>query len=212
LQYIHGQVEFFSCHFKVTRDVLIPRQETEILIDKIYQELSPLSLHGKKLWDLCTGSGCMGIALKKKLPSLEVTLSDLSNGALAIAKENANLNEVVVNFLQGDLLAPFQGKKTDFVVCNPPYISENEFQTLDSEVKNFEPRMALVSGNSGLEFYERLAKELPSFLNRGAKVWLEIGAGQGNALLSLFDKGPWKQFRCEQDWAGHDRFFFLEIE
>lgn len=207
--YIHGSVAFYECTLKVTPDVLIPRQETEILVDKISTEIAGQELQGKALWDICTGSGCMGVALKKRFPQLQVTLSDLSERALQIASENAQLNGVEVELVQGDLLAPFQGRKADYIVCNPPYVTEAEFVSLDREVKDFEPKMALVSGSSGLEFYHRLAKELPSHLKPGGRLWLEMGTGQGEALLKLFQQAPWKGTQVQADWAGHDRFLTL---
>lgn len=210
-QYIHGEVQFMDCTIKVTPDVLIPRPETEILVDKIIKDLSTIDLAGKTLWDICCGSGCIGIALKKKFPELEVFLSDLSSAALAIAKENAKINEVSVSFYEGDLLKPFAGKKADFIVCNPPYIAESEWDALDTEVKH-EPRMALISGKTGLEFYERFASQLINYLHPKGRTWFELGTGQGAAILNLFERVPGARCRVEKDWSGHDRFFFLEIE
>lgn len=216
LQHIRGFVEFYGCEIKVTPDVLIPRQETEILIDMVAKRLSEDEknggLKGKVLFDVCTGSGCIGIALKKKFPDLKVILSDISVKALDIAKENAKKMEVDVEFLIGDLLQPFQGKKCDYFLCNPPYIAEKEYQTLEPEVKNYEPKQALISGNTGFEFYEKLARELPGFLKSKALGFLEIGRGQGPHVLSLFSNEPWINCRFERDWSSHDRFFFLEIE
>ena len=97
-------------------------------------------------------------------------------------------------------------------MCNPPYVSEEEFEELDKEVKNFEPSNALLGGATGLLFYERLSKALPDFLFPGARVWLEIGSRQGAAVLSLFSEKHWKKAQVKQDWSGKDRFFFLEIE
>lgn len=212
LAYIHGEVEFYQCRFKVNPSVLIPRQETEILTDKIVCEMRQDNLEGKILWDVCCGSGCIGIAIGKKFPQLQVVLSDLSFEAIAVAKENAAINGVSALFSQGDLLSPFEGKKADYIICNPPYVSEQEYQTLEREVRDHEPHCALVSGSTGLEFYMRLAHSLPDFLSPCGKAWMEMGAGQGNAILSLFNQPCWKQKRVESDWAGHDRFFFLENE
>lgn len=206
--YIHGNVEFHGCTLKVSPQVLIPRQETALLVDKIITTLENVDLNGKVLWDLCCGSGCIGISLKKRFPQLTVVLSDLSPEALKIARENSVQNNVSVEFLQGDLLAPFSGKKADFIISNPPYISESDWTGLDREVRDFEPRMALVGGNSGLEFYERLSAAVFGYLNPHARLWLEMGTGQGESILTLF-KGKGK---VERDWAGHDRFFSLENE
>lgn len=284
-QYIEGSVKFFGCRFKVDPHVLIPRQETEILVDTItdylqkeaifaqdapyftfsscseFQENLPvpkgcaeilsaskyscakaieelafddafegdLSLKDesgsffqclptsdavearrlykrKTLLDLCTGSGCMGIALKKRFPALNVYLSDISPEALAVARENAAANDVEVVCLQGDLFAPLDGIKVDYLVCNPPYIAEAEYEHLSREVKDFEPRLALVSGESGLEFYERLALELPGHLNLNARIFLEIGSNQGPAVIKLFSQPIWKDAALLKDWSGHDRF------
>jgi release factor glutamine methyltransferase len=211
-QYISGAVEFLGCKIAVTTDVLIPRQETEILTDKIIQVLSKEDLDGKTLWDVCCGSGCIGIAIKKRFPKLNVILSDLSEKALLIAKKNALTNEVNVSLLHGDLLTPFAGQKADFFVCNPPYIAEYEYVTLDPEVKDFEPKQALISGPTGLEFYSRLSAELPHHLQPGAKAWLEMGYQQSKALKSLFLDPQWKKAESEKDWSGKERFFLLEIE
>lgn len=210
--YISGQVEFYGCVIQVNKAVLIPRQETEILADKIAQVLRFLPLKGKRFLDLCCGSGCLGIAMKKKFPDLEVILSDLSHEALEVAKANALKNDVHVEFLEGDLLEPIKNGKVDLIVCNPPYISEDEYAALSPEVRNFEPKSALVGGQDGLQFYRRLKEALPLHLYPSGKVWLEIGSGQGMDVLKLFSGPIWKSVRLEKDWAGHDRFISLEIE
>lgn len=196
-EYVVGQVEFFHCLIQVDSRVLIPRPETEILVEMLSKKL-------KKgvVWDVCTGSGCIGIALKKACPELDVTLSDISTDALALAASNARLNEVEVEILQGDLLEPFKGKKADFIICNPPYISSGEFLHLDPSVRNFEPHLALVGGERGVEFYERLERDLPP----DANCFFEIGSGQGAQVNEIF--GGKGTIHC--DWAGHPRFFFLE--
>ncbi len=199
LEYVVGKVDFFGAEIQIDSRVLIPRPETEILVEKIAKEAKR-----GVLWDLCTGSGCIGIALKKANPELEVTLSDLSEEALQVAKKNAELNGVHVQFVQGDLLKPFRGQKADWIVCNPPYISEKEYLQLDPSVRDFEPKMALVSGLSGLEFYERLA-EVDKFLQEGGKCFFEIGAGQKEALVKLFPNA-----RIEADWANYPRFLFAK--
>ncbi|SPJ31678.1 peptide chain release factor N(5)-glutamine methyltransferase [Candidatus Protochlamydia amoebophila] len=213
LAYIQGSIDFYGCSIQVNPFVLIPRQETEILVDKISTYLShQKKLSGKILWDLCSGSGCIGIALKKKFPQLHVISSDLSSAALSLARSNAQDNQVEVEFLQGDLLEPFEGRRAHFIICNPPYISEAEFKDLDLEVKEFEPKMALVGGETGLEIYQRLAEILPNYLYPHAKIWFEIGYKQGDSLKKIFKSSYWKRAFLENDWAGHHRFFFLENE
>jgi release factor glutamine methyltransferase len=165
---------------------------------------------GASLWDLCTGSGVLGIALKKAAPRLMVTLSDIDPAVLSLAEENARLNGVEIEGVAGDLLAPFEGRKVDAVVCNPPYISAKEYLDLDPSVRDYEPKQALVGGERGTEFYERLAEELPSHLEPGGQLFLEIGASQGEVVKKIFNKEPWKNGELIQDWSGKNRFFFLE--
>ncbi len=207
-QYIRGKVDFLSCEMMVNPAVLIPRQETEILADKIIQSLPQEEFI---LWDICTGSGCLGIAIKKNRPLLKVTLSDVSVEALEVAKKNAAANDVDVAYLHGDFLEPFAGCKAHVVVCNPPYIREDEFQALAREVRDYEPKKALISGATGLEFYERLANELPDYLFPGAVLWCEIGAGQGQTVKDLFSTQSWKDPFYEADWSGNDRFFRVSL-
>lgn len=208
LQYIMGEVSFMECELELNPDVLIPRQETEILLDKVFSEVK----EARRAWDICTGSGALAIGLKKRFPDLLVEASDISLQALQLAKKNALRNKVEINFLNGDLLSCFKGQKTDLILCNPPYISEEEYLLLEKEVLHYEPKTALVAGKKGFEFYERLAIELPYFLNPQARVCLEIGKDQGNKVLEIFNSPVWKQKRLEKDWSGHDRFFFLEFE
>ncbi len=200
IDYILGEVEFFGCKLKVGPGVLIPRQETEILLEHICKSIDGLE---KRALDLCTGSGCIAAALKTRYPEMEMVGVDLSEEALAIARQN----HLEVTWLKGDLTAPVAGQKFDLVVCNPPYVSEDEYPDLEPSVRDFEPKMALVGGKTGTEFYERLAQELPSILNPGAKIFFEIGSGQGDALQKIFSEGPWEDLRTLQDWSGHDRFF-----
>jgi release factor glutamine methyltransferase len=212
IEYIVGEVSFYQCSIAVNSDVLIPRPETEILVDLACKQLKLQDLSQAAAWDLCTGSGCIGIAVKKACPELQMTLVDLSEEALAMAADNALRNEVDVEVVQGDFLQPLCGRKVDVVLCNPPYVSAYDYLALDPSVKDFEPKLALVGGEDGLDFYRRLKRDLPSHLNPGARIFLEVGTGQGSALMDLFSGEEWKNARVEKDWAGHDRFFFLEFE
>ncbi len=198
-QYIVGEVEFLGCRIQVNKNVLIPRQETEILADRILKELPTEPV---EIWDVCTGSGCIGVALKKKRPDCKVVLSDISEEALSVARENTKDIEI----LQGDLLKPFQGRKADLIVCNPPYIFESDYSRLDKEVREWEPKIALVGG---LEFYKRLAEELPGYLRPGAKVYFEMGTGMGEQVNNLFQGPFWKKKEVLQDWSSHDRYLVL---
>ncbi len=212
LEYVIGEVEFCGCRFRVDSRVLIPRPETEILMELVAAELDPIDFRGKVAWDLCCGSGCIGLSLKRRFSEISVWLSDLSSDALSLAEENAQLNQLKVSFMKGDLLAPFCGMKADFVFCNPPYVSSVEYEVLAPSVKNYEPKLALVGGETGLEFYGRLALELPFFLNPRARVFLEIGSSQGEDIFKIFSSSCWIRKEVRKDWAGLDRFFFLEIE
>lgn len=212
VEHIIGEVSFYHCDISVNSGVLIPRPETEILVDGACRMLKAEDLHQKIAWDLCTGSGCIGIAVKKACPELHVCLSDLSEKALEMAAANAVKNGVEVEILQGDLLVPFAGRKADLIFCNPPYVSSQEFFTLDRSIKDYEPQQALIAGDDGLSFYRRLCSELPAHLNTHAKIFFEIGTGQGDAIKNIFSGREWKNRRVEKDWAGHDRFFFLEFE
>ena len=212
VEYIVGEVVFYHCDISVGPGVLIPRPETEILVDSACRMLRTADLYQKTAWDLCTGSGCIGIAVKKACPDLNICLSDLSENALQFAIANIEKNKVEVEILQGDLLTPFAGRKADLIFCNPPYVTEKEFFKLDRSVKDFEPQQALIGGEDGLAFYRRLQNELPTYLNPHAKLFFEIGADQGEAILNIFSGTGWKNRRVEKDWAGHDRFFFLEFE
>lgn len=211
LEYILGEVEFFGCRIQVDRRVLIPRPETELLVEHASKHLSSIEQQDLKVWDLCTGSGYIAIALKKKFPRLYVAASDLSSDALALAKENAKRNEVEIDFYQGDLLFPFAGQKADVVVCNPPYIGEEEYKTLDSSVRDYEPKEALIGGVKGYEFYERLSSELPSYLAPQAMVFLEIGHNQGADVKQIFSSSVWAKQELLKDWSGKDRFFILKF-
>lgn len=210
LEYIIGEIEFFGCRIQVDPRVLIPRQETEILVDLISRKLNALVVKQLQLCDLCTGSGCIGISLKKKFPELTVLLSDLSKEALAVARKNAQRNHVDVEMVQGDLLDSLVGKEMDVVVCNPPYVSTSEYFSLDASVRDFEPKMALIGGEQGIEFYERLEKGLPFLLRSGAQVFLEIGATQGGKVKKIFSQPHWNKRELICDWSGKERFFFLE--
>lgn len=206
IDYLIGEVPFFGGVFSVDRRALIPRVETELLVEKIaFRIQEPLTV-----WDLCTGSGCIGISLKKKFPFLNVILSDISEGALQLAEENRKKNGVDVEIVKGDFLTPLKGRQVDFLICNPPYVTEKEYEELDVAVRDFEPKEALVGGKEGVFFYEKLALEAPSYLKKGGCLFLEIGASQGERVKQIFQTPDWKEGIVEKDLSGKDRFFFLE--
>jgi release factor glutamine methyltransferase len=209
--YLCETMPFYHTEIEVGPGVLIPRPETELLVEKAIEVLKKQDLKGKLLVDLCAGSGCIGIAIKKSLSDLRVVLSDISHAALEVAKRNAIRNLAQVEFHQGDLLEGFSSK-IDFLFCNPPYVSEEEMFFLDEDVKQYEPALALVAKSHGYEFYERLSKILPRYLNGGAKLFFEIGSTQKEGVKKIFSGGTWSSMQFFCDWRGKDRFFFLENE
>jgi len=217
LQQIIGRCWFMGLPFKINREVLCPRPDTEILCERALKILKDREGRPSVL-DLCCGSGCIGLSLAKLHPEARVILSDISPGALALARENAALNGVEerCEFVQGDMLAPFTETSFDLIVCNPPYIPSGEIEELMPEVRDHEPRLALDGGADGLEFYRRLASPCPppdegegaAKRREGATcphLLLEIGCEQGEAVKALFLKAGWKKVLVHKDYAGLDR-------
>jgi release factor glutamine methyltransferase len=212
IQYVEGSVDFAGVSIQVDQRALIPRPETEELVEKVFHYLeNKSSRQGLTCLDLCSGTGAIGIALKKRFPDVEVILSDISSDAARLAEENAKANGVFVTQLIGDLVEPLQ-KKVDIVVCNPPYIACSEYEQLDPMVKHFEPKQALCAGTTGLEFYERIARDVPRFLNKEAALFLEIGFQQGKDVKNIFENVFGPHVRLEQDLSGHDRFVLASID
>ena len=208
LDYLFGVVDFFGLSLKVTNDVLIPRPETEILVEKALSEISGEGV----AFDLCCGSGCIGLAVKEERPFLDVILSDISPSAIKVAKENGKRNGLDVQYNVGHLFDGFKGVKIDYLLCNPPYIPQAEYEGLAEGVKNFEPKLALIGGDDGLMFYKMIERSAKKVLNNGAKCFFEIGYNQGNGVREVFSGPTWKNQVVSCDYAGHDRFFFLEFE
>ncbi|MEF9497513.1 peptide chain release factor N(5)-glutamine methyltransferase [Chlamydia sp. 04-14] len=205
--YIHGSVHFLGLHLEVDSRVLIPRMETELLAEQIIKYLIKHP-HIQTFYDVCCGSGCLGLSIKKYCPDIKVILSDICPKAVAVAKANAFKNNLNVEILSGDLFSPYSFPGDAFV-CNPPYLSFDEILNADPEVRCHEPWRALAGGNSGLEFYERIASDLNSILSPRGVGWLEIGYKQGNAIKRIFSNYG-VSGSIHQDLSGYDRFFFLE--
>lgn len=177
--YLVGFREFFSLPFKVTADVLIPRPDTETLVMAALEYLKPLE--SASVLDLCTGSGCVAIAIAKNAPQAQVTAVDISPAALAIAGENRETHQLTdrVTLQEGDLFAPLAaGTKYDLIVSNPPYIRQQELATLQADVRLFEPRLALDGGDDGLDFARRLIDESPRWLKPGGWLLMELDPSQ----------------------------------
>lgn len=204
LAYLIGESDFYGVSLRIHPGVLIPRFETEELCHHLVTDLQ--GGREGRLLDLCTGSGALGIAIKRALPHIDVTLSDLSAKALLLAQENAQRNGVKVELVQGDLLSALQGERFDWVVCNPPYLSEAEYAAAKVHL-GVEPERALVAGPTGLEFYERLAVELQEALLPGGSCWLEIGAAQGEEIMKIFSSDFWTDREVKKDLQGRNRFF-----
>ncbi|MER2040459.1 peptide chain release factor N(5)-glutamine methyltransferase [Desemzia incerta] len=209
IQHILGYEWFYDLKLKVTHDTLIPRPETEEIVDKFLQQTKQDDL--LKVLDIGTGTGAIAIVAKKQRPNDDVTGTDLSPKALAVAKENAEANGVAVRFLEGDLTAPVKDEKFDVILSNPPYIGEHEKNVMDQSVLDYEPPMALFAENDGLFIYQRLAKELPRLLNPNGKIYLEIGYQQGEAVKELFQKAfPEALVQIEKDLSGLDRLISVQ--
>ncbi|MBP0124506.1 MAG: peptide chain release factor N(5)-glutamine methyltransferase [Nitrospiraceae bacterium] len=215
LQYILGTQEFCGLEFEVSPAVLIPRPETELLVEYVTQRIS--TARQATIVDVCTGSGCIAVAIARLRPHARVLAIDLSSSALHVARRNAIRHGVGerITWLEGDLLGPLveQGVEglVDVIVSNPPYIAEAEWATLQPEVKLFEPRGALVAGPQGTELHERLLQEAARYLAPGGVVLLEIGAGQARGLRRIVEQLPGYKFhRLVYDKAGLERVVIVE--
>lgn len=200
--YILGHRDFWGRRFKVTPAVLIPRPDTETLVEQALERLG--EDHGADVIDLCTGSGCVAISLACERPGLRVTATDLSAEALAVARENAAALGAEVRFAQGDLFADEVGP-FDLVTANPPYVREGELGALQPEVAEHEPTLALVAGPTGLEIYERLVPAAFERLRPGGHLLLEVGAGQAAAVGSLLTRAGFAEVVAHRDLGGHER-------
>ncbi|OGN60081.1 MAG: protein-(glutamine-N5) methyltransferase, release factor-specific [Chlamydiae bacterium RIFCSPHIGHO2_12_FULL_27_8] len=209
---IAGNIDFYNTKIFLNKNVLIPRVETEILVDHVVNLLKNEELEGKILFDICTGTGAIAIALKKVFPKLTVYAFDISKKALYIAKKNAKKNGVEIFFKESDILKNFERYKADFIIANPPYISSNDYLNLNSSVKDFEPKIALTDGSDGLIFYRRFENELKNYLNPGAKLFFEIGYNQKKDILKIFSDPIWIKKKVLKDFSDKNRFFFVEIE
>ena len=182
LQYILGWTEFMGLRFSVDERVLIPRQDTETLVETVLSQTKGLS--GLTLLDLCTGSGCIAVSLAASGRFAGVSASDLSHGALCLAERNASANKVKVEFLEGDLFEPVKGRY-DVITANPPYIPRKVIEGLEPEVRDFEPNCALDGGEDGLSFYRRIIGEANRYLKPQGALYLEIGYDQAEEVTEL---------------------------
>jgi len=217
LQYIVGEAEFMSLPFKLTPSVMIPRPETEVLVEKAIEEITKAFGAEKEVTCLDIGTGCgnVAISLAHDLNPLRVWAVDVDEESLAVARENAELNGVndVVHFLKLDAaredFTQQLDRRFDVVVSNPPYVSEAEYSQLPEEIRRFEPKLALDGGVDGLRFYRTLGNSIPAVLKDSGLVLMEIGADQAEGVMKIFTKiFSWKT-QIFRDLAGRDRVLFL---
>ena len=212
LQHITGEQEFMGLPFQVNEHVLIPRQDTEILVEEAMRYLGD----GMRILDMCTGSGCILLSLLKYSNECEGVGIDISSDALRVAQENAQRLQLDATFLEGDLFLPlknFKSDKTsdtlfDIIVSNPPYIETKVIDTLMPEVRLYEPVSALDGGEDGLCFYRKIAAEAPRFMRKGAYLFFEIGCAQAQKVKMLMQEAGFVKVEVLKDYAGLDRVVF----
>lgn len=205
LQYITGMQEFMKLIFFVNKNVLIPRQDTEILVEEVIEIAK--NFENLEILDLCTGSGAIAVSLAKYVSSAKITAVDISKEALEIARKNAKFNGVYQNieFLESDMFKKLKNRKFDIIVSNPPYIASDIIKTLPKDVQR-EPRIALDGGKNGLDFYNQIAEEGYKYLNRGGYICLEIGYDQARSVKEIFDRySVYTQTYCKKDLCENDR-------
>lgn len=210
LQHITGSTSFCGYEMTVNRHVLVPRPETELLAEAGWQFLATRPPESVTALDLCTGSGCIAIALAAKCPPAKVVATDISAEALTLARQNANGNGVAerIEFLAGDgfaALATAATRAFDLIASNPPYIPSAEIAALDPEVRDFDPRLALDGGDDGLVFYRRLAAGAAEFLKPAGKIMVEFGDGQADALKNIFESEKWIVEAVREDYSHRAR-------
>ncbi len=187
LQYVLGATEFYGLPFKVNADVLIPRPETEILVDAVKRHIESCRMNQPIILDIGCGSGCISIALGKQFPEAKITAIDISDAALKVAKENSVLNNTNnISFIKKDVFSEWAlSDNYDIIVSNPPYIAQNEMAELQPEVGQFEPKTALTDYKDGLAFYHRFAEIFPKILKHNSYYFVEIGYNQQNSVRSI---------------------------
>ena len=212
LEHITHQKEFMKLNFFVNENVLIPRQDTEILVEEVIKIAQ--KTHSKKILDLCTGSGAIAVSLAKYLPESEITAIDISKEALNIAKKNAANNEVdkQITFINSDMFDNLKDKKFDMIVSNPPYIKQSVIEELDNEVKK-EPYIALNGGEDGLDFYKKIIKESFQYLKYQGYLCLEIGFDQKIDVIELIEnEEKFDNTYSKKDLYGMDRIVITQLK
>ena len=211
IAYLVGKTEFYSMELNVTPECMIPRPETELLVQRAIEFLRTRT--GSQLvCDLCTGSGCIAVAIAKNFPNAQIIATDICDAALAVAATNVekyNLQDKI-KLLSGDLFDPIIPQldvgKFDLIVCNPPYVSSGEYEKLEQNVRDYEPRLALFAGDDGLDIYRRIIDKVDSFLKSDAALIMEIGYAQGQVIKELLERaGIFAEVKIEKDFHDNDR-------
>ena len=211
LQYLTGRCEFYSMTMKVNRDCLIPRPETELLVERAIEFLR--KRNGKQyICDLCTGSGCVAAAIAKNFENAKIIATDISDKALSVAAENvAEFNlQKKVELLCGDLFEPVISQldvsRFDLITANPPYVSRSEMEKLENNVRKYEPPVALHGGVDGLDIYRRIIAEVDVCLKSGAALMMEIGYAQGQSIKKMLEEiNIFSEIKIEKDLNNNDR-------
>lgn len=204
LQYIIGQWEFFGYPFVVDEGVLIPRPDTETLVERVIEICRRNSMKSPIIADLCSGSGCIAITLKRELPDADIYAVELSDSALPYLKENTKLNNTDIHIVQGDVLdenTVYKLPEPDIIVSNPPYLTQDEMDTLQTEVAH-EPSLALFGGNDGLDFYRKITALWRNHLKKGGFIAYEFGMGQHGAVEGILRENGFDNIILSPDTAG----------
>jgi release factor glutamine methyltransferase len=211
IQYLIGKTEFYSIELAVAPDCLIPRPETELLVQRSIEFLRKRTGH-QFVCDLCTGCGCIAVAIAKNFPDAKVLATDICDKALEIAARNIENYKLKdrIQLLQGDLFEPIVPQldvtNFDLIVCNPPYVSHDEFEQLEPNVKDYEPKLALLAGADGLDVYRRIVDSIDQFLKDDAALIMEIGYAQGPAIREMLEQsGIFAEIKIEKDLNNNDR-------
>ncbi len=206
IQYIFSSAGFYGNEFYVNKHVLIPRPETEYLVETALADIKDTDT----VLDLGTGCGCIGLTIAKQSKA-KVVVTDISSRILRVAKRNAKELKVNVKFIKSDVFKNLEGYKFDKIISNPPYIADEEYEKLDMLVKNNEPKVALVGGVDGLLFYKQIINEAPKYLNDGGKVYFEIGYAQADSVCKLLEK-DFCDIKVDKDLDGHDRIITAKLK
>ena len=198
LQLILGETEFYGCKIKVNLDVLIPRPETELLVEKVLRE------NVRSILEIGTGSGAIAITLAKQMKKVKIEATDISEKALNTARQNVELNNVSIEFIQSDIFENIKSKY-DIIVSNPPYISKKEYNNLAPEIKDYEPEISLLAEEEGLFYYKKILANAKDYLTDNGKIYFEIGYDQAEKIKEIAKENGFDEINVFKDLNGFDR-------